>query len=170
MLERVFELREPIKEFIGSKEQPVNMFNDPIWVSDLGFLADITMHFNIFNKKMQPPENLINNLFDCVKSFESKLDLWQNQLKDFDLTHFQNVSQCEGYDMNTYVAALAKLKGELSFRFTDFRTSDTSIDLFARPFSVKVKDVSGNMHMELTDLQNNTELKENYSLGLITCF
>lgn len=36
MLERVFELREPIKELMESKEQPVDMFNDPIWVSDLG--------------------------------------------------------------------------------------------------------------------------------------
>lgn len=88
MLERVFELREPIKESMESKEQPVDMFNNPIWVSDLGFLADITMHLNIFNKKMQHPENLVNNLFDCAKLFVIKLDLWQNQLKDFDLTHF----------------------------------------------------------------------------------
>lgn len=62
--------------------------------------------------------------------------------------------------MSTYVAALAKLKGELSSRFTDFRTSEISIDLFARPFRVKVKDVPGNMQMEPTDLQNNTHTVE----------
>lgn len=70
------------------------------------------------------------------------------------------MSQCEGYDMSTYVAALVKLKGELGSRFADFRTSEISIDLFARPFRVKVKDVPGNMKMELTDLQNNTHRVE----------
>lgn len=70
------------------------------------------------------------------------------------------MSQCEGYDMSTYVAALAKLKGELSSRFADFRTSEISIDLFARPFRVKVTDVPGKMQMKLTDLQNNTHRVE----------
>lgn len=167
MLERVFELKDPIKTFMINKEKPVDEFNDPTWVSDLAFCADITMHLNILNQRLQNQDNLIHNLFDCVKSFEMKLDIWKNQLKNFDLTHFEKLSQCEGYDMNKYVTALDELKEGFSSRFSDFRKNEQLIDLFARPFSFNVNDAPGNMQMELTDLQCNSELKEKYKLGLL---
>lgn len=167
MLERVFELKDPIKQFLESKNKPVCELDDPIWISDLAFCADITMHLNILNKKLQSPGNFIHNLFDCVKSFERKIDLWINQLKNFDLTHFQKLSQCEGYDMNKYVTALDKLKDEFSARYSDFRKNEKLLHLFAQPFSFNVSDAPGTMQMELTDLQCNSELKEKYDLGLL---
>lgn len=85
--------------FMESKRKPVIQFNDPIWISDVAFFADITRHLNILNKKFQSPKHLTHNLFDCVKSFECKLYLWQNQLRKFNLTHLEELSQCETYDV-----------------------------------------------------------------------
>lgn len=166
MLKRVFQLKGPIKAFMLKKEKSVSEFDDPSWVSDLAFCTDITMHLNVLNKKMQRPDSFIHNVFDCVKSFERKLHLWQDQLKDYDFTHFEKLSECEGYDMNKYVTALEELKDEFNSRFLDFRKNEKFIDLFSRPFSVKVSDMPGNIQMELTDLQCNSELKEKFSFGL----
>lgn len=160
----VFELREAIKTFMQKKDKSVNEFDDPLWVSDLAFCADITYHLNVLNKRLQGPDNFIHNIFDCIKSFECKLNLWQNQLKDYDFTHFEKLSECEGFDMNTYVTAIEDLKEEFNSRFLDFKKSEILFDLFSRPFSVKVIDVPGHMQMELTDLQYNSELKEKFTL------
>lgn len=58
------ELRECIQEFLEMLGKPVHEFNDQIWLSDLGIMADITMHINILNKQMQHPDNLIHSLYD----------------------------------------------------------------------------------------------------------
>lgn len=55
-------------------------FNNPQWMSDFAYLIDITLHLNDLNLRLQCQNQLIHNLFDNVKSFESKLQLWEMQL------------------------------------------------------------------------------------------
>lgn len=72
--------------------------------------------------------------------------------------------------MNKYVTALNNLKDEFNAWYSDFRKNEKLLQLFARPFSFSVSDAPGNMQMELTDLQCNSELKENYDLGLLELY
>lgn len=50
---------------------------------------------------------------------------WQNQLRDFNLTRFEKLSQYVIYDVNKYVVtALNELKEGFCSRFSDFGKSE----------------------------------------------
>lgn len=121
MLKRAFDLRNEIAAFIQSKDKAVRHFTDEAWLSDLGFLTDITSHLNDLNKKLQGKDNLSHELFDALKAFEVKLDLWINQLKQNVTTHFPHLSSCRISNMHKYITALQDLKTQFDSRFTDFR-------------------------------------------------
>ena len=53
MLQRFYALLEEIATFLISKNKNVSHFHDPLWVSSLGFLVDITTHLNDLNLKLQ---------------------------------------------------------------------------------------------------------------------
>ena len=53
MLQRFYALREEIATFLISKNKNVSHFHDPLWVSNLGFLVDITNCLNDLNLKLQ---------------------------------------------------------------------------------------------------------------------
>lgn len=56
-------------------------------VSVLVFCADITMHLSVFTEKVHHSDIFVHNVSDCVKSFECKLEMWKDQLKNYNLTH-----------------------------------------------------------------------------------
>ena len=60
MLKRVFDLRKEIAECMRSKDKAVPDFTNEAWLSDLGFLTDITSHINDLNKKLQGKDNLVS--------------------------------------------------------------------------------------------------------------
>jgi hypothetical protein len=80
MLKRVFNLREPIREFMASKGKLVPEFSDPEWMSDFGYLTDISLHLKNLNLRLQGRDNLVHNLFDHIKSFDTKFQVWELQL------------------------------------------------------------------------------------------
>jgi hypothetical protein len=53
VLERVFELKDQIGEFVARKGKPVPQFNDPEWMTDFGYLTDISLHLNDFSVRLQ---------------------------------------------------------------------------------------------------------------------
>lgn len=95
MLKRVFDFKEAIKIFMAGKRKLTALFDDQEWLSDFGFLTDLTLHLNKLNEWLQGKENFINNLYDNIKSFEAKLNLWKMQLQKKDLTHFPHLSTCK---------------------------------------------------------------------------
>lgn len=167
MLKRVFDLRKEIAAFMESKDKAVPHFTNEAWLSDLGFLTDITSHLNDLNKKLQGKENLIHELFDSLKAFQVKLDLWINQFKKNVTTHFPHLSSCQITNMDKYISALEDMKTQFDSRFIDFRKNEQCLNLFARPFSVSVEDAPEEIQMELIELQCNSILKEKFDLGLL---
>lgn len=167
MLKRVFDLRKEIAAFMQSKDKAIPQFADEAWLSDLGFLADITSHLNDLNKKLQGKDNLVHELFDALKAFEVKLDLWINQFKKNVTTHFPNLSSCQTSNMDKYITALQDLKTQFASRFSDFRKNEINLNLFAHPFNVSVEDAPEEVQMELIELQCNSTLKDKFNLGLI---
>ena len=55
-------LREEIATFLISRNKNVSHFHDPLWVSSLGFLVDITTHLNDLNLKLQGKNQLCNEM------------------------------------------------------------------------------------------------------------
>lgn len=56
MLKRVFDMRNENATFMQSKDNAVRHFTDDAWLSDSGFLTDITSHLNDLNKKVRGKE------------------------------------------------------------------------------------------------------------------
>jgi hypothetical protein len=53
VLKRVFELKDQIGEFMVCKGKPVPQFNDPEWMTDFGYLTDISLHLSDLNIRLQ---------------------------------------------------------------------------------------------------------------------
>ena len=87
VLERVFELRNVIAEFLLSKGRDYLLTN-PEFVSDAGYLADITSHLNSHNTQLQGKSKNILYMIASVDAFTNKLTLLKRQLAREDIAHF----------------------------------------------------------------------------------
>jgi hypothetical protein len=59
------------------KGKPLPEFSDEDWISDFAILVDMTQHLNDLNLQLQGRNQLLNDIFTCVKAFEVKLRLWE---------------------------------------------------------------------------------------------
>lgn len=91
---------------------------------------------------------MVHELFDALKAFEVKLDLWINQLKTLPYIF---LSSCQTSNMDKYITALQDLKTQFDSRFSDFRKNEINMNLFARPFNVSVEDAPEEVQMELIE-------------------
>ena len=64
VIERLFQLKVEIQQFMEGKGYHVAEFNDSEWICDLAFLVVITSHLNELNSRLQRKGQLINCMFD----------------------------------------------------------------------------------------------------------
>ena len=69
VLLRFYNLRKEINHFLTDKNKADPILSNPVWVSKLSFLVDITSHINDLNLKLQGKENLICDLYRIVNGF-----------------------------------------------------------------------------------------------------
>jgi hypothetical protein len=174
VLMRFFKLREEIDLFLITKDKQVKELSDPKFNFDLAFMVDLTAYLNELNLKLQGESQLVVEMFNQIKTFEIKLDLWKRQLLENNLYHFntcQEIKQIyenEIFEVDTYVGILESLKQQFQERFNDFRSHKFEFDLFNKPFDIEVYDSPEDIQMELIELQANDELKSKFkSLKLI---
>ena len=86
MLKRFYDLRDEIATVMDMKGKIIPELSEDNWVRDLAFLVDLTMHFNDLNTKLQGHGQFVHHLYSHVKTFQSKLQLWENSLEM--ITHF----------------------------------------------------------------------------------
>ena len=126
---------------------------------------------NDLNTRLQSKDQLVHTLFDHIKAFVAKLKLWEAQLAKKDLTHFQLLAESNCSSLDEYATKLAALRIEFEERFSDFRSQQSSLDLFSMPFSVNAADMAGSVQMELLELQNNSSLREKFfNVPLLTFY
>ena len=85
----IFHLFEAIKQFFSEKSDhlPNKIVNiipkldEKEWVEKLGFLTDINGHLNILNKQLQGEDKIVCDMISHITAFESKLKLFQMQLR-----------------------------------------------------------------------------------------
>jgi len=51
-------------------------------------MVDISKHLSELNMKLQGPDQLLNVIFAKLKSFETKSQLWKEQLQNSNTIHF----------------------------------------------------------------------------------
>ena len=92
MLKRFYDLRDEIATFMDMKGKIIPELSDDNWVRDLAFLVDLTMHFNDLNTKLQGQGQFVHHLYSHVKTFQSKLQLWEKQLTNDNTFHFPTLA------------------------------------------------------------------------------
>ncbi|KAJ8874251.1 hypothetical protein PR048_025094 [Dryococelus australis] len=70
------------------KVESVDQLCDDNWLQDLAFMVAITGHLNDLSLKMQGKDQLVISMYDRIKAFKLKLNLWEGQLNGGNLIHF----------------------------------------------------------------------------------
>lgn len=97
VLERFWSIREEIADFLAQlKSQKATTFSlfleDDKKMDIVAFLVDITSHLNELNLKLQGKDNSVCDLMTAVRSFQRKLALFREDLKE-DCAHFPTVKE-----------------------------------------------------------------------------
>jgi hypothetical protein len=167
VLKQFWDLKEEICQFLMSKNQDITLFSDTVWLQDLSFMVDITKHLSDLNLKLQGKDQIITNMCDQVNAFKCKLVLWEKQLKNENLMHFQT---CNMYKSNLgatasyekYAEKILSLRAEFETRFADFKSLEDKFSLFSSIFSINIESVPSHMQMEVIDIQCDSNLKAKF--------
>ena len=109
MLGRFHSLLQEIIEFRNLKKCPLTELEDKNWLCDLRYMVDITKHLNDLNVQLQGPDQLLHSMFSEIKSFTSMLNLWENQLKENDCTHFPTLKKYNPTSCAQYALECSRL-------------------------------------------------------------
>jgi len=174
-LSRFFELRTEIEIFLNERNHSQVLLKDSEWLWKLAFSADLTMHLNDFNLRIQGETSLICDLYSKVKAFRQNLTLFESQLARSCFTHF---SRCDKYRQEAATPfpnlfaqdVILALKQQFKERFSDLDAYSSEIRLFENPFDSVIGDLPSELQMEVIDLQSNDILKDKYKEGNLTEF
>ena len=72
------------------------------WRADLYFITDLMGHINELNKSLQGKENMVFTMYNSVKAFRLKLNLFYDQLLKLDFAHFPTSQEKIKINKNVY--------------------------------------------------------------------
>ena len=166
VLNRFFELREEIFQFLESKEKDTAELREQKFLCELAFLCDISSHLDALNLQLQGRGRLITDMYASVRAFKTKLCLWENQMLQANFGHFPCCQTIKTQISTAVCAQLAEklsvLGAEFSRRFGDFDVQKCRFELLSNPFAVDVEKAPTNLQMELIELQCDETLKSKF--------
>ena len=148
VLKRVFELRNVSAEFLLSKGRE-SLLTNPEFVSDVGYLADITSHLNSLNTQLQGKSKNILDMIASIDAFTNKLTFLKRQLAREDITHF-NLLKSLGKDCRSaqdYIPSIDRLIKQFTERFVDFRRYQSEFDLISNPIIFDMQTYSSKCYL-----------------------
>ena len=162
MLGRFHSLLPEIIEFKNLKKYSLTELEDENWLCDLGCMVDITKHLNDLNVQLQGPDQLLHSMFSKIKSFTSMLNLWENQLKENDCTHFLTLKKYHPTSCAQYALECSSLLERFNAGFQDIKSKQVELDIFSIPFNVTPASAPSELQLELIKLQSDDSLKAMY--------
>ncbi|XP_042228328.1 zinc finger MYM-type protein 6-like [Homarus americanus] len=102
-LRRLFDLQKCVYEFLYEIDCPKAVhFHNDLWISKLGFLADMFEKLNVLNVSLQGKDMYVFSTSDKIEVFEMKLSLWKRRVEGNDLSAFSQlpIALTEGSDEN----------------------------------------------------------------------
>ena len=138
-----------------------NLFASEEWCAKLAYLADIFLHLNELNTRMQGRnENLLTSI-DKINGFHLKVHLWQQHVQSANLEMFPLIPQDHTAALCEVIGKhLKTLEEKLSFYFSSASTE--CLDWVRDPYSsasVIGKDMTLQEQEELTELKQDCGLK-----------
>jgi len=130
-----FHLLQEIKMFLIVKKKPAEKLDDPIFVRDLAFLADLSVDLNNLNEILQGKNKLITKLYDGIEEFKKQLELSIEQLEAGNVDSFsclKAVVEEEPTEDNQsvvqkYIKLLQDLLANFRARFADLSRFETDL-------------------------------------------
>ena len=80
VLNRCFEIREEICQFMESKVKDTTELKDKKFLCELAFLSDIVSHLDALSLQLQAWGHIITDMYAAVRAFKTKLSLWKTQM------------------------------------------------------------------------------------------
>ncbi|XP_008708593.1 EPM2A-interacting protein 1 [Ursus americanus] len=173
-LKLIFSLRKEIEAFLVSIGATTVHFTDKQWLCDFGFLVDIMDHLRELSELLRVSKVFAAAAFDHICTFEVKLNLLQRHIEEKNLTHFaafrevvdelkQHLKEDQKiFDPDRYQVVICRLQKEFERHFKDLRFIKKDLELFANPFNFKPEYAPISVRVELTKLQANTNLWNEY--------
>ena len=93
MLQRLFSLRNEVKAFLAQmKQEEAMLFQDPLWVMRLSYLADIFDKLNDLNLSLQGPQTNIVFMHTKISAFICKISFWIDLCNENDSASFPSLA------------------------------------------------------------------------------
>ena len=132
------------------------------WRYEMMFAADMFEKLKELNLTLQGKGLLAHEMWNYVKSFRAKLDLFARQAVEGNFFHFpligkQKVPEIISTKITDYLKSLNK---EITRRFQDFQKIEPKFDLLSYPFTADIDTAPEDLQLELIDLQSDYTLKE----------
>ena len=162
-MKHVFSLRMVILSFVAEELSEIHVYQtqlrDKNFLCKLVFLADVTMHLNALNLRLQGRNQNITHLVGHVETFKMKLRLFATCLKNNDLSHIDSLRELLADDVKVecsrFVEDIEALSHKFENRFKDFDRLKPNLDLYNNPMDVDVKTELPEFQLELCELQCN---------------
>ncbi|XP_036123078.1 EPM2A-interacting protein 1 [Molossus molossus] len=173
-LKQIFLLRKEIEAFLASVGATTVHFTDQQWLCDFGFVVDIMNHLRELSELLRFNRVFAATAFDHICTFEAKLNLLQRHIEEKNLTHFaalreivdelkQHIKEEEKIlDPGRYKVVICRLQKDFDRHFKDLKFIKKDLELFANPFNFKPEYAPISVRVELTKLQANTDLWDEY--------
>lgn len=184
VLNRFVSLLDEIRLFLNEKDKNYSELTNIEWLYDLMFFTDITQHFNELNKKLQGRGQLALTMYENIKSFLVKLDIFSNDLNTktmkyfpFLRLHYQNSTIFENSNATTeniikqYVLIIQEIKEAITERFNQFKQVENTLQFTIFPHKVEFKNLDlkhfdwldiADLEMELVEFQNSFIWKKKF--------
>ncbi|XP_005348072.1 EPM2A-interacting protein 1 [Microtus ochrogaster] len=173
-LKLIFSLRKEIEAFLVSVGATTVHFSDKQWLCDFGFLVDIMDYLREISEELQISKVFAAAAFERICTFEGKLSSLQRHMEEVNLADFPAFSiivdelrqqfkeDQKIFDPDRYQMVISRLQKDFERHFKDLKFIKKDLELFANPFSFKPEYAPISVRVELTKLQANTDLWNEY--------
>ncbi|MBN3304103.1 ZBED5 protein, partial [Amia calva] len=143
VLMRLFELHSEVQMFLYGQKYPLaSLFDVPIWLVKLAYLADIFSRFNELNMGLQGLSLTINNVSDKFTAMKKKLQLFVNKINAGNVSAFPTLENHLHTCGVTLDAAICDVILSLEEQFSEYFPVEATPKWMRNPFTVDVTGIT----------------------------
>ncbi|XP_069051373.1 LOW QUALITY PROTEIN: zinc finger BED domain-containing protein 5-like [Lepisosteus oculatus] len=150
VLTRLFELYSEVQMFLHDQQSPLaSLFDDPVWLVKLAYLADIFSRLNELNMALQGLSLTIFDLSDKITAMKKKLQLFVNKINAGDVSAFptlENHLHTYGEELDAAVQdVIAVHLLSLKEQFSEYFPVEATPEWIRNPFTVDAEGIPKNL-------------------------
>ncbi|KAL7634403.1 UNVERIFIED_CONTAM: hypothetical protein RMT77_014780 [Armadillidium vulgare] len=182
VLKRFVECLDEIKVCLNNKRVSYQELSDIIWICKLMFFADFCEHLNELNIKLQASGKTLDVMFDYIKAFEMKLDVFKRDIDEERFRYFPNLKRyindvskddktSHQFLLKIFVNIIESNDLEFFTRFANFRELEKTVKFMKFPDSIKLSELNlqifswidmDDFEMQLIEFQSSSIWKQKF--------